>query len=128
MLLCKISRIDFRTPLTTRTFSSLAANTEIADSPLLHLYMHTIIPTFNTPPRLLRERDAVLLPKENSGVPGARDTRPLPQGMESRIPTLFSDVSDQLKNNPKQRIVIGDRSDIAGQDPAQMIRLNTVSI
>ena len=70
----------------------------------------------------------MLLPKENSGVPGARDTRPVPQGMESRIPTLFSDISEQLKHNPKQRIVVGERSDISGQDPEQMITLNTVCI
>ena len=77
--------------------------------------------------RLLRERDAVLLPKENSGVPGARDTRPVPQGMESRIPTLFADVNDQLRQNPKNRIIIGERSNVSGKDPNQMIKLTTVS-
>ncbi|KAL5247946.1 hypothetical protein ACHWQZ_G017196 [Mnemiopsis leidyi] len=76
--------------------------------------------------RLLRERDAVLLPKENSGVPGARDTRPVPQGMESRIPTLFIDVNEQLRQNPKNRIVIGERSNLSGQDSNQMIKLTTV--
>ena len=69
----------------------------------------------------------MLLPKENSGVPGARDTRPVPQGMESRIPTLFADVNEQLRQNPKNRIVIGERSNVSGQDPNQMIRLTTVS-
>eukprot|EP00116_Pleurobrachia_bachei_P001294 sb/3461556/ len=76
--------------------------------------------------RLLRERDAVLIPKENSGVPGARDTRPVPQGMEVRIPTLFVDVNDQLRQNPKHRIVIGERSNLSGQDDGQMIKLSTV--
>ena len=79
---------------------------------------------------LAEERNAVLAPAEDSGVPGAPSSKHIGPGIEAHIPTLFLDLSpDDLANNiSSHSSLIGWDSLVAKEDSESFIVLPLLQI